>query len=320
MLLSSDALWILPMALLLDALIGDPDRIWRRLPHPVAWLGALVAFGDRHLNRESWSAQARRNAGFLWTTALVAAGLAGGHLLEQGLRALPLFDLWIALAASTLIAQRSLYEHVARVRDAASLEEARAAVSMIVGRDTSRLDEAGIARAAIESTAENFSDGVVAPAFWFALAGLPGLVAYKAVNTADSMIGHLSARHRDFGWAAARLDDLLNLLPARLSALLIACAAPAAGGRTGHALAVAARDAGTHRSPNAGWPEAAMAAALGLALGGPRIYAAGPVEAPFLHEEGRRDAVASDIGRGLKVLATALLLHVAMWIGLAAAF
>ena len=159
--------------------------------------------------------------------------------------------------------------------------------------------------------------GVVAPAFWFALGGLSGLVAYKAVNTADSMIGHRSERHRDFGWASARLDDLLNLVPARLSALLIALAAPAAGGAIGEALKVARRDAGTHRSPNAGWPEAAMAAALGLALGGPRIYAAGPVEAPFLHPEGRRDVGTADIARGLRVMTAATLLHAAMGAALA---
>lgn len=320
MLIAPDALWILLGALVLDALIGDPDWLWRRLPHPVAWLGRLVAFGDRHLNREGASGAIRSIAGMIWLAVLLTVAIGGGWLLERGLRALPLYDLWIAVVASTLIAQRSLYDHVARVRDAETLEAGRAAVSMIVGRETARLDEAGIARAAIESGAENFSDGVVAPAFWFAIGGLPGLIAYKMVNTADSMIGHLSHRHRDFGWAAARLDDLLNLIPARLSALLIALAAGAGGGSPRKALDVAWRDAATHRSPNAGWPEAAMAGALGIALGGPRIYAAGPVDAPFLNAEGRRAAVASDIGRGLKVLMTATLLHIGMWTGLVVAF
>lgn len=320
MLLAPDALWILLGALALDALIGDPAWLWRRLPHPVAWFGGMVAFGDRALNCAEWGADARKAAGIAWLAALLALALGGGWLLERGLRALPLYDLWIAILASTLIAQRSLYEHVARVRDADSLEGARKAVAMIVGRETARLDEAGIARAAIESAAENFSDGAVAPAFWFAIGGLPGLIAYKMVNTADSMIGHLSDRHRDFGWAAARLDDLLNLVPARLSAFLIALAAGAGGGTPRGALDVARRDAGTHRSPNAGWPEAAMAGALGIALGGPRHYAAGPVEAPYLNPEGRHDAVASDIGRALKVVMTAALLHIGMWTGLVVAF
>jgi adenosylcobinamide-phosphate synthase len=314
MLVSPDALWVLLVALVLDALIGDPDILWRRWPHPVVWLGGLIGWGDRHLNREAWSGGARRAAGVAWIALVVALTLLVGWLLERGLRALPLGPLWLALAASVLIAQNSLYRHVARVRDAfgEGVEAARGAVSMIVGRETARLDEAGISRAAIESTAENFSDGIVAPAFWFALGGLPGLLAYKAVNTADSMIGHLSERHRDFGWAAARLDDLLNLAPARLSALFVALAAPAAGGSTPKALAAAWRDAGTHRSPNAGWPEAAMAGALGIALGGPRLYAAGPVEAPYLNAEGRRDARRSDIGRGLRVYLGACVIQAAV--------
>ena len=320
MLMAPDALWILLGALVLDALFGEPDWLWRRVPHPVAWLGRLVAIGDRHLNREGASANGRNLAGMAWLAVVLAITIGGGWLLERGLRALPFYDLWIAIVASTLIAQRSLYQHVAKVRDADTLEGARKAVSMIVGRETAQLDEAGIARAAIESGAENFSDGVVAPAFWFAVGGLPALLAYKMVNTADSMIGHLSDRHRDFGWAAARLDDLLNLVPARLSALLIALGAGAGGGTPRRALDVAWRDAGTHRSPNAGWPEAAMAGALGIALGGPRVYAAGAVEAPYLNPEGRRDIVASDIGRSLKVLLTAALLHIGIWTGVAAAF
>jgi adenosylcobinamide-phosphate synthase len=321
MLLAPDAIWVLLGALVLDAVIGDPDAIWRRLPHPVAWLGRLVAWGDARLNREASGPAARRVAGTAWLAALLTLAIGGGWLVEHLLRALPWGPAWVALAASVLIAQRSLYEHVARVRDALGegLPAARRAVSMIVGRDTAALDEAGIARAAIESTAENFSDGVVAPAFWLAVGGLPGLLAYKAVNTADSMIGHLSERHRDFGWAAARLDDALNLVPARASALLIALAAPSAGGSIGRALATTWRDAQTHRSPNAGWPEASMAGALGVALGGPRLYAAGPVEAPFLFAEGRRDAGRRDIGRSLRVMTGAALLHAAMWGALALA-
>lgn len=319
MLIAPDALWILIGALAVDAIVGDPDWLWRRLPHPVAWLGRLVALGDRHLNRQSASATARRIGGILWLALLLAFSIGVGWLLERGLRALPLHELWIAILASALIAQNSLYRHVARVRDAGTLEAARVAVSMIVGRETARLDEAGISRAAIESAAENFSDGVVAPALWFAIGSLPGLIAYKAVNTADSMIGHLSDRHRDFGWAAARLDDLLNLVPARLAALLVAIAAAAAGGSPRRAFGAAWRDGATHRSPNAGWPEAAMAGALGIALGGPRLYTSGPVDAPFLNPAGRRDAGLSDIALALKVLLVAMLLHIAMWAAFAAA-
>jgi adenosylcobinamide-phosphate synthase len=206
-LLSSDALWVLVGALLLDAVVGDPDRVWRRWPHPVVWLGRLVAFGDRRFNQERRSAAWRRSAGIVWLAVVLAMAGAAGWLLEGLLRLVPGGPVLVALAASVLIAQRSLYDHVNRVRAgfADGLPAARLAVSMIVGRDPESLDESGVARAAIESTAENFSDGIVAPAFWFALLGLPGLVAYKAANTADSMIGHLSARHRDFGWAAARL-------------------------------------------------------------------------------------------------------------------
>jgi adenosylcobinamide-phosphate synthase len=188
---------------------------------------------------------------------------------------------------------------------------------MIVGRDPERLNEAGVCRAAIESAAENFSDGVVAPAFWFALFGLPGLVAYKAVNTADSMIGHLSPRYRDFGWAAARLDDVLNWVPARIAACLIAAASPIARASPGQVFNLTLRDAPLHRSPNAGWPEAAMAGALGIALAGPRVYPSGLVDDPFLNRQGRRDAGPKDITRALRVMLVAAVLHGAMYLILA---
>jgi adenosylcobinamide-phosphate synthase len=276
-------------------------------------MGALVAAGDRRLNRPNWSERGRRLAGIAATALLLAANLSIGWAVQRALLSLPGGPVWLALLASVFLAQRSLYDHVRRVRlaFASGLPAARDAVAMIVGRDPERLDEAGVARAAIESAAENFSDGVVAPAFWFALAGLPGLLAYKAVNTADSMVGHLSERHGAFGWAPARLDDLLNLAPARLSGLLLALGAAIAGGRTGRALRAMGRDARLHRSPNAGWPEAAMAGALGLALAGPRVYAAGPVDEPFLHAEGRRDAGPADIDRALRVMIAASLLHAA---------
>jgi adenosylcobinamide-phosphate synthase len=188
---------------------------------------------------------------------------------------------------------------------------------MIVGRDPDQLDEAGVCRAAIESCAENFSDGVVAPVFWLALLGLPGLIAYKAINTADSMIGHRSTRYESFGWAAARLDDLVNLIPARLSGLLVAIVAPIAGGTTGSALRVMWRDAAKHHSPNAGWPESATAGALGLALAGPRRYGERIVDDPFLNAEARKDAMPSDIGRSLDLLVAACLFEAAAYAALA---
>jgi adenosylcobinamide-phosphate synthase len=312
MLFRPDAPLILLLALVLDAIIGDPDRIWRRVPHPVAWFGGLIGACDRLFNREGWTAETRRAAGILSLAALLLVAFVPALVLEAALRALPAGDILVALVASVFLAQKSLYRHVRRVWEAfreGGLVAARSAVSMIVGRDPERLDEAGVARAAIESTAENFSDGVVAPAFWFALLGLPGLVAYKAVNTADSMIGHLSQRHRDFGWAAARLDDVLNLLSARLAGCLIAGAALIVRGSPRQAIEVMLRDAGIHRSPNAGWPEAAMAGALGIALGGPRVYAAGPVTEPFLNAPGRRDAGPDDIKRALRVMVAACVLH-----------
>jgi adenosylcobinamide-phosphate synthase len=309
-LLHPDALHILLVALALDAAIGDPDAIWRRIPHPVAWMGALIARLDRSWNRPALAAARRKAAGIAALGVILATSILAGALVEAVLRALPWPTVTIGLVASVLLAQNSLYAHVARVAAAFSaggIPEARRAVSMIVGRDPESLDEAGICRAAIETTAENFSDGVVAPAFWFALFGLPGLAAYKAVNTADSMIGHLSDRHRDFGWASARCDDLLNLAPARLAGLLIALAAPLAAGSPSKALGVMIRDARLHRSPNAGWPEAAMAGALGLALAGPRRYGPRLVEDPFLHAEGRREATLEDIRRALRVMAGACL-------------
>jgi len=226
-------------------------------------------------------------------------------VLAHGLLRLPahLGLLATALVASTLLAQRSLHAHVAGV--AAALERAglaggREAVSHIVGRDTGALDAAGVARAAIESLAENFSDAVVAPAFWMLIAGLPGAAIYKAINTADSMIGHRTERHAAFGWAAARLDDLVNLPPARLAALLIVAAAMTGGASPASAWRAVRRDAHRHRSPNAGYPEAAMAGALGLKLSGPRSYAGVQVEDAFLGE-GRREADAADIRAALRL-------------------
>jgi adenosylcobinamide-phosphate synthase len=322
-LLGGDPLWIVVAALALDALIGDPDFLWRRISHPVAIFGIGIATLDRWLNRSAWTFTRRRIAGVAALLVLLAVVIVPGHMIEALLRTLPWGNVWIALVASVFIAQRSLYQHVARVRaafESGGSAAARRAVAMIVGRDPESLDQAGICRAAIESSAENFSDGVVAPALWFALFGLPGLLAYKAVNTADSMIGHRGERYEAFGWAAARLDDVLNFIPARLSGLIIALAVPIAGGSIATALRVMMRDSRMHRSPNAGWPESAMAAALGLALAGPRRYGATIVDDPFLNAAGRRDAEPADIARALRVFVAACVLHTALYAALALAF
>lgn len=301
------------LALLIDALMGDPPGLYRRIPHPVVMFGHAISFFDRTLNRAGDPGWRRRLAG-VGTLVLLAAG-AGvlGWGIEAALAALPHGWVPAALVASTLIAQRSLYEHVAAV--AAGLETrglagGRKAVALIVGRDPESLDQAGVARAAIESAAENFSDGVVAPVFWLALAGLPGLFIYKAVNTADSMIGHRTERYRDFGWASARIDDGLNLLPARLAGGLLALAAAP---HTGRALMIMLRDARLHRSPNAGWPEAAMAGGLGVALAGPRRYGDLVVEDPWLNP-GAGPAGPAEIRRALRLMVTAC---AALWVGVA---
>jgi adenosylcobinamide-phosphate synthase len=322
MLASDGTLFVVVAALAFDALIGDPDWLWRRAPHPVVWIGNLIVWLERLLNRETWSRQRRKLAGIATVILLLVVSVVIGGLLED-LFEPGMFGLLVkGLLASVLIAQRSLYQHVARVRNAfaqGGLSAARQAVSMIVGRDPEQLDDAGISRAAIESAAENFSDGIVAPVFWLALLGLPGLIAYKAINTADSMIGHRSTRYQDFGWAAARLDDLVNLIPARLSGLLIAIVAPIAGGSIIISLRVMLRDASNHRSPNAGWPESAMAGALGIAIAGPRVYAEGAVNDPLLNAEGRA-AAPDDIRRALRVLIGACLLQAMTYVALATLF
>ena len=320
MLIWSDTLYVVVVALAFDALIGDPDWLWRRLSHPVALIGSFIGLLDRSLNLETRSAAQRKFAGVSVVILVVAISALSGFLIEMALRPIAFGNVLVGLVASTLIAQRSLCQHVARVRSAftdGGLAEARSAVSMIVGRDPDQLDEAGVCRAAVESCAENFSDGVVAPVFWLALLGLPGLIAYKAINTADSMIGHRSTRYESFGWAAARLDDFVNLIPARLSGLLVAIVAPIAGGTTGKALRGMWRDAAKHRSPNAGWPESATAGALGLALAGPRRYGERIVDDPFLNAEARKNAMPDDIGRALHLLIAACLLQAVAYAALA---
>jgi adenosylcobinamide-phosphate synthase len=264
----------------------------------------MIAVLDRALNHETMSDAKRRAAGVAALLAIIGVPAIIGYVVERGVLLLPLGIVVAAIIASTLTAQRSLREHVSRV--AAALEHdgvaaGRAAVAHIVGRDPDTLDEAGVARAAIESLAENFSDGVVAPAFWLAAAGLAGGAAYKAINTADSMIGHRTPRHDAFGWAAARLDDLVNLPASRLSALLIVAAATVSpGASAAHAWRAVVRDAPRHRSPNAGYPEAAMAGALDLALAGPRVYSGVGVYDAVMGD-GRRHATAADIRAALRL-------------------
>src|SRR5258707_10337459 len=247
------------LALLIEATAGYPERVLRAAGHPVIWFGGLIDRLDRMLNRPERSATSRKAAGFLALFISVVIPAAAAFALQWTLLLLPYGFVLVAVLASSLIAQRSLHQHVARVAEALEgegLEAGRKAVSQIVGRDPESLDEAGVARAAIESLAENFSDGVVAPVFWLVVGGLPGGAAYKAVNTADSMIGHKTEQHRDFGYASARFDDWVNLPASRLSALLIVAAAAMvdreAAARAWHAVL---RDARHHRSPNAGVPE-----------------------------------------------------------------
>jgi adenosylcobinamide-phosphate synthase len=309
----------LVLALAVDALLGDPRWLWGRVPHPGVAMGrALARLERRWLDAQAPAADQARRGRAATMLVIGASALAGLAVQELCIR-LPLGWLLLGLAMSTLVAARGLYEHVAAV--AAGLEhgldQGRRAVAHIVGRDPASLDAHGVARAAIESTAENFADGVIAPLFWGALLGLPAMAAYKAVNTLDSMIGHRSPRYLHFGRFAARLDDVANWLPARLSAFLILTAAlclpgvtPAAGWRA------LWRDARRHRSPNAGWPEAAIAGALGLRLAGPRRYAGKMVDDAWMGD-GRAAATAADIHRALRLLVLACVAAAALLVGMA---
>ncbi|MBN7786997.1 cobalamin biosynthesis protein CobD [Ponticoccus gilvus] len=283
------------LAMALDAAVGWPDRLYRRIGHPVVWIGALISMLEARLNA---GAPGRRRATGALTVALVCAAVAVPALWVQAVLPGGWLGLLVgALAAWPLLAVRSMDQHVgavARPLAAGDLAGARRAVAMIVGRDPARLDTRGVARAALESLAENTSDGIVAPLFWGVVAGLPGLAVYKAINTMDSMIGHRSERYEDFGKAAARLDDLVNLLPARLTGLLFALAS----GRPGRAIAVMRRDARHHRSPNAGWPEAAMAGALHRRLSGPRVYGNTVADEPYVNAAAP-DPEPQDLRRGL---------------------
>jgi adenosylcobinamide-phosphate synthase len=302
-------------AAVLDATVGYPQWVFARIGHPVSWIGRLIAWCERRWNAPGLSFGRRRVHGL--AALLVTVGITAGVCVAivaavQSLLPPVLALLLVGAIASTLIAQRSLYEHVSAV--ATALEQdgvaaGRTAVAQIVGRDTAALDTGAVSRAAIESLAENYSDGVVAPLFWLLVGGLPGAGAYKAINTADSMIGHKSERYRAYGWAAARLDDLVNLPASRLSALFIVAAVALLPGLDASAAARAVvRDARRHRSPNAGWPEAAMAGALGLRLAGPRVYGGVTVDDHWMGD-GRAEATHADIRRALSVIRLACVLQ-----------
>ena len=278
------------LAMVLDAIFGEPKWLWSRFPHPAVLMGKCVSFIDTSFNKGTH----RKDKGI----ASFAIPVVVFALLGMGLQDLPGFCAE-AIVVAMLLAQKSLVEHVADVAKGlrTSVEAGRASVAMIVGRDTAELDEPAVARAAIESAAENFSDGVLAPLFWFAVGGLPGLLIYKITNTADSMIGYRTPRHEQFGWAAARFDDLLNLIPARLTAILFVALKPNLW-----QFSPIRKDAGLHRSPNAGWPEAALSRVLGIALSGPRAYHGEMRDYPWVNADGRKDATAEDVDRSVREL------------------
>lgn len=310
------AAFLAPLSLLIERLVGYPPALYAAIRHPVVWMGALIDQLERRLN----TGDRRRAKGILALALLllVTALLAGA--IAWGLRQVPFGWVAEAVLATAFLAQKELGRAVRAVADAlgTSLEAGRRQVSQIVGRDPDQLDEAGVARAAIESLAESASDGVIAPLFWLLIGGLPGIALYKAVNTADSMIGHRTERHAAFGWASARLDDLLNWVPARLTALLLCGAgflvkdADAERGWT-----AALRDARKHESPNAGWPEAAMAGALDFSLGGPRAYEGEVHDLPEFGAGGRRDLGANDIRKALELYG--MMLNLALAASLAVA-
>ena len=294
---------ILLVAMALDWLIGEPDILWRHIPHPVVVMGRAISRFDRRWNRRvGMTGRQRRMRGGIAMSLLTLAAAGLGVMLSWG------GALVAAIILAVMLAAQSLDEHIRAVADALDdgVEPARRAVGMVVGRDTRDLNEAEIARATIETGAENLSDGVIAPALWFLLAGLPGLFVYKLVNTADSMIGYRNARYLAFGCVAARLDDLLNIVPARLTALLI-CGAAALRGRGIATLRVMIGDGRHHASPNAGWPEAAMAGALDVWLAGPRRYGNRVRHARKFNDRGA-EADAAAILRALRRLISAQIL------------
>jgi adenosylcobinamide-phosphate synthase len=306
---SPDRVLILIAACGIEAVLAYPALVFGAIGHPVSWIGALISRLESRLNRPDYSATMRRAAGVVTVLLLIAVSLGVGLALEMAVRSVPILGFVLAVViVAALIAAGSLDQHVRAVAVALrndGLAGGRQTVAKIVGRDPEVLDQAAICRAAIESLAENASDGVTAPALWYLIGGLPGMIAYKAINTADSMIGHMSERYHAFGWAAAKLDDLVNWPASRLTGLMfIAAASVVPGASPSSAWQAFCRDARLHRSPNAGWPEAAMAGALGLRLAGPRVYDGVEVDDHWMGD-GRTEATPEDIDRALTIYRTA---------------
>jgi adenosylcobinamide-phosphate synthase len=306
---SPDRVLILIAACGIEAVLAYPALVFGAIGHPVSWIGALISALESRLNRPDYSAAMRRAAGVMTVLLLIAVSLGLGLALEMAVRSVPILGFVVAVViVAALIAAGSLDQHVRAVAAALrndGLAGGRQTIAKIVGRDPDALDQAAICRAAIESLAENASDGVTAPALWYLVGGLPGMIAYKAINTADSMIGHMSERYHAFGWAAAKLDDLVNWPASRLTGLIfIAAASVVPGASASSAWQAFCRDARLHRSPNAGWPEAAMAGALGLRLAGPRVYDGVPVQDQWMGD-GRTEATPEDIDRALTIYRTA---------------
>jgi adenosylcobinamide-phosphate synthase len=308
------------LAVLIEKFVGYPDGLFRLFGHPVQWIGDLISWLDKSLNTKPQDELEGLLRGGCALAVLLLATAFPAYMLQDILNGF--YGGWLVntVIATAFIAQKSMREHVVDVQHAvsSSVEAGRNAVAKIVGRDTASLDESGITKATLESLAENTADGIVAPVLWYALLGLPGIVAYKAINTADSMIGHKSDRHMFFGFCAAKLDDFVNLPASRLTALLFAGAAALSNLSDGkRSIIVAWSDAAKHRSPNAGWPEAAMAGALGLRFGGPRAYDDGRVDLPWMGD-GREHMTRADITNGLKIYDRALWIMLALLVGLAA--
>lgn len=308
------------LALLVERLFGYPKPLYDKIGHPVEWFGTVLKKLEALLYDPQAEPLQARLRGLAVLLALLLIVTIPAVFVASILSTLKFGWIVEALLATALIAQHSLYEHVSAVGKGLdiSLNEGRKAVARIVGRDPATLDESGVVKGALESLAENASDGIVAPVLWYALLGLPGIVAYKAINTADSMIGHKSERYIYFGWAAARLDDLINLPASRLTGFLFAAAAAWNDQERGK-LAVLAmwRDAPKHQSPNAGWPESALAASLGVKFGGPRSYEGARVDLPWMGE-GRETLNRDDIRKGLRLYGTAMtfLLFLAVFLAL----
>ena len=303
------------VAMVVDALMGWPGALFAHIGHPVTWIGQLISLLDRSWNRSADAPSIRRIAGVAAALLVIGLCLGIGWIVQTLLPVGWSGAVLLGILAWPMVALRSLYDHVAAVAQplqSGDIDAARLAVAQIVGRDPATLDEAGIARAAIESLAENASDGIVAPVFWGVLFGLPGIIGYKAINTLDSMIGHRSERHLYFGWAAARIDDIANFIPARLTGFLFVLVSS----RFSQALFCMVRDANRHRSINAGWPEAAMAGALGVRISGPRSYHGAMTNEPWLNE-GARDPLAADLRSGLMLYIRAMLLLGGLLVALA---